>query len=264
MSDTWSVPSHQTFEFAPRKHRHCIAIFVIDEGERLHRQLEVMMPFEDLVDIIVADGGSTDGSIEEEELRSRGVNTLLVKTGLGRLGSQMRMAFAFALKRGYEGIVTIDGNGKDDPAAIPSFVAALSEGFDHLQGSRFIPGGKEVNTPRMRRFAVRMIHAPLISRAAGVRYTDTTNGFRAYSRRFLLDSKVCPFRDVFSGYELHYYLAIRAGELGFRIKEIAVTRSYPSQGPTPTKISPVRGNLAVLGKLVAACCHRYDPPKESP
>jgi hypothetical protein len=97
--------------------------------------------------------------------------------------------------------------------------------------------------------------------SAGFKYTDTTNGFRAYSRRLLLDSRVAPFRDIFKGYELHIYLAIRAARLGYAVTEIPVTREYPASGPTPTKISPVVGNLRMLGALLSACMHRYDPPR---
>lgn len=98
-----------------------------------------------------------------------------------------------------------------------------------------------------------------MSVAAGVHYTDTTNGFRAYSRRFLLDPRVQPFRDVFVGYELHYYLAIRAAKLGFRVCETPVSRVYPAHGPVPTKISPLRGNWLVLRTLVRALRGAYDP-----
>jgi len=104
-----------------------------------------------------------------------------------------------------------------------------------------------------------LLHAPAISLAAGRRYTDTTNGFRAYSRRLLTDPRVQPLRDVFSGYELHYYLAIRAARLGFRVIETPVTRRYPATGKTPTKISPWRGNLLVLRTLAAAVLGRFNP-----
>lgn len=253
------VPSFTVAEHAPRRARYCCAVFVINEGKKLLAQLERMRPHAGLVDVIVADGGSTDGSTAREELAPRGVRALLVKTGPGRLSAQMRMAFAWAMDEGYEGVVTVDGNGKDDVSAIPAFVEALDRGADHVQGSRWVPGGRAVNTPPARYLGVRLLHAPLISLAAGHRYTDTTNGFRAYSRRFLLDPRVQPFRDVFTGYELHYYLAIRAARLGFRVEEIPVTRAYPAHGPTPTKISPVRGNLLVLRTLVRACAGRYDP-----
>jgi hypothetical protein len=171
----------------------------------------------------------------------------------------MRMAIAFALDQRYEGLVVIDGNGKDDVSAIPRFIALLDAGYDHVQGSRYIPGGQGVNTPWVRTLAVRAIHAPLISLAARSLYTDTTNGFRAYSRRLLTDARVQPLRDVFSAYELHYYLAIRAARLHFRVTETPVTRRYPDEGKTPTKISPVKGNLLILRTLASAVLGRFNP-----
>jgi hypothetical protein len=75
---------------------------------------------------------------------------------------------------------------------------------------------------------------------------------------------VALFRDVFVGYELHYYLAIRAARLGFHVTEVPVARRYPAHGPLPSKISPVRGNLRVLRCLFGCCLGWYDPPRETP
>lgn len=254
------VPAHTVTAFRERRHRYCCVLFVIDEGRKLLDQLDRMAPLVDVVDLVVADGGSSDGSTAAAELGPRHLTALLTKTGPGRLSAQMRMAFAWALDQGYDGVITIDGNGKDDTAAVPAFVAALEAGLDHVQGSRFVPGGRAVRTPLARLLGIRWLHAPLISLAAGYRYTDTTNGFRAYSRRLLADPRVALFREVFSGYELHYYLAIRAARLGFRVTELPVTRTYPAHGATPTKIRGLRGNLLVLRTLVRACLGRFDPP----
>jgi dolichol-phosphate mannosyltransferase len=253
------VPAHDRYVFGPRKNRYAVAVFVINEGDRIRTQLREMSALADQIDIIVADGGSTDGSLPPDSLAAIRVRALLVKRGVGRLSAQMRMAIAFALEEGYEGLVVIDGNGKDDIAAIPQFIALLDAGCDHVQGSRYIPGGRGINTPTSRAIAVRVLHAPVISLAARHRYTDTTNGFRAYSRRLLTDPRVQPLRDIFSGYELHYYLAIRAARLGLRVAETPVTRRYPSQGKTPTKISPVKGNLLILRTLASAALGRFNP-----
>jgi hypothetical protein len=218
-----------------------------------------MRPVSDQVDIIVADGGSSDGATEPSRLRSLNVNSLLVKTGPGKLSAQMRTALAFCCVREYAGVIVMDGNNKDDPAAIPRFTTALDEGWDHIQGSRFIPGGRAIHTPWSRWLGIRLLHAPLLSLSAGFSYTDTTNGFRAYSRRLLTDPRVAPFRDAFAAYELHYYLAIRAARLGLRVKEVPVTRAYPAEGKTPTKIHGLRGNFRVLRTLLEACLHRFDP-----
>jgi glycosyltransferase involved in cell wall biosynthesis len=257
--EDWQVPDYNVWEYFEKRHRYCVCVFVINEGEKIQKQLRAMAAFATQLDIIIADGGSTDRSLEPEFLKSNGIRTLLVKTGPGKLSAQMRMAFAYALTQGYAGIVTIDGNNKDDPAALPQFITALDEGYDHIQGSRFIPGGKAVNTPWQRLIGVKLMHAPLISLSSGFHYTDTTNGFRAYSRRLLLDPRVAPFRDVFVAYELHYYLAIRAARLGFRLLEVPVTRRYPASGGVPTKISPLKGNLSVLITLFKACLRQFDP-----
>jgi dolichol-phosphate mannosyltransferase len=80
------------------------------------------------VDVIVCDGGSTDGSNDAALLSRHGVRTLLNKTGPGKLSAQLRVLFAYAVEQGYAGMVMIDGNGKDGVEAIPQFLDALSAG----------------------------------------------------------------------------------------------------------------------------------------
>lgn len=254
----WQVPAHLARPFREKRTPYCVCIPVLNEGTRLHDQLARMKPLAGLADIVIADGGSRDGSVDPERLKPFDVRTLLVKTGPGRLGAQLRMGFGYALEEGYDGVITMDGNDKDDPAALPLFIEALEAGYDHLQGSRYVPGGQAINTPRLRHWGVRLLHAPLLRRAAGHPYTDTTNGFRAYSRRFLIDPRVDPLRDVFQGYELHYYLAIRAARLGFKVKEVPVTRRYPA-GRVPTHIRGWKGHWDILRKLWQACRGRFDP-----
>ena len=253
------MPEHERHVFAPKRHRYCVAVFVINEGERVRRQLQEMAPFADQIDIVVADGGSTDGSLALDSLGEFRLRALLIKRDVGRLSAQMRMAIAFALEEGYDGMVVIDGNGKDDVSAIPAFIRLLEDGFDHIQGSRYIPGGRGINTPLSRSLGVRLLHAPIVSLAARHRCTDTTNGFRAYARRLLADPRVAPLREAFVGYELHYYLAIKAARLGFRCIETPVTRRYPEQGKAPTKIHGISGNVGILKTLARVVLGAYDP-----
>lgn len=260
----WAVPMYSAEEFRPRNERWAVCVFVINEGQRIQRQLERMRSVQAPLDVVLADGGSTDGSTDDQLLASLGVSALLVKQGPGKLSAQMRMALAWCLDKGYEGVVVMDGNNKDDPRALPHFADMLSRGCDHVQGSRFVPGGEAVNTPWSRYWGIKLVHAPLVSLAAGIRYTDTTNGFRAYSRRLLVDPRIAPFREVFSQYELHYYLAIRAAQLGFRVAEIPVHREYPAHGAVPTKIHGWRGNWQILRTLWSACRGNFNPPPLTP
>ncbi|HOQ00856.1 MAG TPA: glycosyltransferase family 2 protein [Acetivibrio clariflavus] len=254
------VPEFETVEFKGKENRYCLCIPVINEGDRIIGQLKRIneLGIDTIIDVILCDGGSTDGSTENTRLKSLGVNTLLVKKGQGKLSAQLRMGYWWALKRGYDGIVTVDGNGKDSVESIPLFIEYLNKGYDMVQGSRYIKGGIAENTPIARHLAVKLIHAPIISLAAGFRYTDTTNGFRAYSRRFLTHEEVQPFRDVFDTYELLAYLSVKAPKIGMKTVEIPVRRSYPKHGKIPTKISFIKGNLLLLKILMKAALGKYD------
>jgi glycosyltransferase involved in cell wall biosynthesis len=259
MNTEWQVPGFGLEQFRSRTHRYAICIFVINEGEKIRMQLSRMSDYASVIDIVVCDGGSTDGSLDFHFLKETRVTAILTKKGPGRLSTQMRMGLAWCMDQGYEGCLIIDGNGKDGLEAIPEFIRLLDLGLDHIQGSRFIPGGKHKNTPFLRLIGVRWVHAPLVSLASRFRYTDTTNGFRGYSRKFLLDKKVLPFRNCFTDYELHYYLAIRAARLGFQVCETPVSRNYPDGGTVPTKISGVKGKVSLLATLLKAVMHQYNP-----
>ncbi|MGV8894716.1 MAG: glycosyltransferase family 2 protein [Burkholderiaceae bacterium] len=256
---TWQVPTFGTPLWLGKKRSWCVVIPVINEGERIKNLLTRMaaLKIDNTADIIIVDGGSKDGSLDLDWLHQVGVRGLVVKTGPGKLSAQLRCAYAFALDHGYEGIVTIDGNDKDDPEAIPRFIAALNDGVDFVQASRFIAGGMAENTPKLRDFAIRFIHAPMLSLFSGFRWTDTTQGFRAYSRKMLLDPSIVPFRDIFMTYELLAYLSYRAPKLGYRCLELSTIRRYP-KGEVPTKISSFKGNLSVLLVLFKACFGIYN------
>ncbi|WP_129126142.1 glycosyltransferase family 2 protein [Geomonas oryzae] len=257
----WEVPSFEIPLWLGKSRTFCVVIPVVNEGSRIRKLLERMSACRtpEISDIIIVDGGTTDGSLDLELLERCGVRGLLVKTGPGRLSAQLRCAYAFALDHGYQGVVTIDGNDKDDPEAIAAFVEALKDGTDFVQASRYLPGGVAENTPRMRDLAIRWLHAPLLSLCSGFHWTDTTQGFRGYSGRMLVDPEIAPFRDLFAGYELLAYLSFRAPRLGYRCRELPAARRYPATGKVPTKISAFRGNLGLLRVLIMACLSRYNP-----
>lgn len=255
------VPDFIQTDFFEKKSDYCLLIPVINENGRLAAELARAKAagIAGLVDIAVCDGGSTDGSTAHGALQAAGVRSLLVKTGPGRQGAQLRTGIWWALGQGYEGILTIDGNNKDSIENIPRFIKKLQEGYDYVQGSRFIKGGLAVNTPLARLVAVRALHAPVTSLTAGHFFTDTTNAFRGYSRRYLTHPEVQPLREVFSGYELLAYLSTRATRLGLRACEVPVARVYPKGEAPPTKIKGLRGNANLLKILWANALGHYNP-----
>jgi dolichol-phosphate mannosyltransferase len=259
------VPKFEIHELSKKKNKYCICIPVINEGDKITKQLKKIddLKINRLVDIIICDGNSSDGSLELKKLKELNVRTLLIKKDKGKLSAQLRMGYYYALENGYQGIITVDGNNKDSMDSIPLFLEKLEAGFDFVQGSRFIKGGKAINTPISRYLALKLIHAPIISLTAKKLFTDTTNGFRGYSKNYLEHKDVKPFRNIFDTYELLAYLSVRASQLKLKVIEVPVIREYPKKGKIPTKISPIKGNIKLIKILFNNFFGKYNPKKIS-
>jgi dolichol-phosphate mannosyltransferase len=255
------VPRFECDEYLPRQNKYCVLIPIINEGERIAKELSRAQKhgIGKIADIIICDGGSTDGCTDAEKLKSLGVNTLLTKRDKGKQGAQLRMGFWWVLERGYKGFITIDGNDKDSIEDVPRFIEKLDNGYDFVQGSRFVKGGKAINTPFIRHISVKLIHAPIISLTAGEWFTDTTNAYRAYSLKYLTHPQVQPLRDIFMTYELLAYLSVRASQLKLKTCEIPVTRAYPPKGKLPTKIGFFKGNSDLMRIFFKNLFRRYNP-----
>lgn len=250
----------ETKLYSKKSNKYCLCIFTLNEFGRLQSQLAKLEHIKQKIDIIIVDGGSTDGTVDDSNIPTDLIKSVLIKHSSRGLGDQMQIAFRFAIEQDYKGVVTVDGNDKDDISeALHRFINALDDGFDHIQGSRFINGGKHKNTPLLRIFGLKYIHAPLISKAASFKYTDTTNGFRAYSKKLLTDGRFQIFRPQLKGYQLHYYMAIESIRRGMKATEVPVTRVYPPSKKVPTKISFFYGNANIFYELIKTCLGYYRP-----
>lgn len=257
-TDSWKLPKFKIDELKKKSSDYCICIPIINEGERIRKQLQRMKALTKIADILICDGGSTDGSTKLKDLRRFKVRTLLTKISPGRQATQLRMGFSYALKQGYKVVVQVDGNNKDGVNAIPKFIKKIESGYDYVQGSRFIKGGKGINTPFKRYFGVRFIASPILSLAARYWYTDVTNGFRAYSAKYLLNPKVKPFREIFVSYSLNFYLTVRCNQIGLKSKELPVLRKYPKTH-IPTKMNKISGELNLLKEVILTTIGKYNP-----
>ncbi len=236
--------------------RAALVIPVWNEGERLLRQLRRLRPYLDRVDVILADGESTDGSTESERLRKLGVKVCLSTSERG-LGRALQLGIGFALEHEYDFILTMDGNGKDGVDAIPRFLAAL-EKHDFVQGSRFLDGGESLNLPAERRLGIRYLIRPLMRAASGFAFTDPTNGFKGFRRDIFSHPGLLAFRPVLGQFAFQFYLNYRLPRLGFRTTEIPVSRAYPS-GELPTKIIGFLPRLRLLRDLMMTCIGLHNP-----
>ena len=175
-------------------------------------------------EVVAVDDGSTDRSaalIEGCEHCS-----LIRNTTRRGIGSSIQSAYRYALDNGYDVFVVMAGNGKDDPAETARVLEPIRSGkADYVQGSRFAPGGVSQGLPRHRQVAIRLF-TWTFSLLVGHRFTDCTNGFRAYRTSILRDSRVDWSQDWLGSYELEYYVHYKAVQLGYRVAEVPVSKVY--------------------------------------
>ncbi len=256
------VPDYSVHVLDIKRAHVALVIPVINEGSRLTSQLSKICSEAFDIDVIIADGGSSDHSTEHQLLSSLNVRALLTKIGSGTLSAQLRMAFHWTHLEGYDFVITMDGNDKDDANGVMSILSALELGFDFVQGSRFIQGGRAINTPKSRLLAIKFLHAPITSLAARFHFTDTTNGFRGFSMKSVIDERVSIFRSEFDSYQLLAYLPVRMSRMGFSVTEVPVTRRYPESGHIPTKIHGLRSHFNLFKILLSASIGMYNPKKD--
>ncbi len=131
-----------------------------------------------VTEVIAIDDGSTDGGNSELE-GIHGVELLSHPHNLGK-GAALRTGFERALKRGYDAVVTIDGDKQHPAEKIPEFIAGL-QSFDVVIGRREFKLG--VMPPH--RILSNKISSLLLSLKTGTRFLDSQSGFRGFRASIL-------------------------------------------------------------------------------
>ncbi|MGE0267952.1 MAG: glycosyltransferase family 2 protein [Candidatus Omnitrophota bacterium] len=203
------------------------------------------------VDYLVMDDCSTDGTTEViRKYKDQGVQTIRQEKQ-GGVGAAIRTAIKHARKQGYEVIAITAGNDKDNPDELPRIIdPILQEGFDFVQGSRYLgANGIGGDMPFYRKIATRM-HPLLMSAITGTKVTDSTNGFRAMRLSIFDDPGINMDQAWLDKYELEPYLMFKAIKLGYKFKEAAVTKIYPAKKLGYTKMKPIVGWWSILRPLI--------------
>lgn len=165
------------------------------------------------VDLLVVDDGSRDAT--SRVAREAGVAVVRHPVNLG-VGGALQTGFRWAVAHGYDIGVQLDADGQHDPAYLGVLLEPVLAGrCDVSIGSRFVEA-TGYRAPLNRRIGMKLFQA-VVKLAIGRRITDTTSGFRAYSRPVM---QVCQheFPKDFPDAPLLIGLARR----GFRLDEVPV------------------------------------------
>lgn len=203
----------------------------------------------DIVDeILVVDDGSADQSVNFAA--DAGASILPLGRTLG-VGAALRAGFGYAVEKNYDVIVVMAGNNKDSPEEIPLLLDPIAEGrAEFVQGSRFLKRDPSFGAmPLYRRLATR-IHPVLFSLAARKKVTESTNGFRAVTRKVLTDPRIDLDQPWLDQYELEPYFYLRTIQLGYPTAEVPVTKIYPPKSAGQTKMKPFTDWWSILRPVI--------------
>lgn len=188
-------------------------------------------------DVLVVDDGSHDNTSKI----AQDAGSLLLKhpTNYGK-GVSLRDAFREV--KGYDVVVTIDGDGQHNPDEIPLLIKPIIDGTaDFVNGSRYIDGFDE-NTPAYRRVGQTVLDIAT-NITAGTHVTDSQSGFRAFKGNTISCYK---FRDP--GFGIESEMIADAAEKNLRIVEVPITVRYDVENSS-TK-GPVSHGVGVLFKII--------------
>ncbi len=202
-------------------------------------------------DYLIIDDASTDGTTEMiQSFKDKGVKTVRHPMRMG-VGAGIRTAIRYAQIQGYEVLVIMAGNDKDNPLEIPRLLdPVLKEDYDFVQGSRYKEaGGIGGDMPAYRKFATKF-HPVLMSLITKRKLTDTTNGFRAFRISLFEDKRFDIDQTWLDQYELEPYLLYKVITLGYKFKETPVTKIYPAKKLGYTKMKPLTGWWSILRPVI--------------
>ncbi|MGE5373302.1 MAG: glycosyltransferase family 2 protein [Solirubrobacterales bacterium] len=148
--------------------------------ERIPRQIDSV----DSISVLVIDDGSTDATVEVA--KRSGAAVIQHYTNYG-VGYAFNSALNYAIEKGYDIMVNIDGDGQFDPADIPRLVQPIVDKMaDFVTGSRFFDRGPIENMSKVKLYG-NYAMSYLIGRLCQQKFKDVSCGFRAYSRETLLN-----------------------------------------------------------------------------
>jgi glycosyltransferase involved in cell wall biosynthesis len=217
--------------------------------------VEEIRAFDPGLDVVVIDDGSTDAT--SREAAGAGAYVVRLPFNVG-IGAAVQTGFKFALERGYDLAVRLDGDGQHDPAELPKLLAALEEhDADVVVGSRFVDGSGEHQGPRTRRVGI-VFFARLVSALTRQRVTDTTSGFQALNRRGIT---------VFAADYPHDYPEVEATVMvykhGLRLVEVPVRMREREHGRSSiTALRSVYYVVKVTLALLVGMLRTYAVPSE--
>ena len=220
-------------------------------GRTLERTFEAI-PRDWVDEVILVDDKSSDDTVEVA--RKLPLHVIWHPHNVGYGGNQ-KTCYLEALQRGADAVVMLHPDGQYEPTLIPDLVAPILNGeADLVMGSRFAEPGAALagGMPRWK-YVVNRALTKFENRVIGTDLSEMHTGYRAYSRKLLLD---VPFLRNALDFSFDTEMLLQASHLGFRIAEVPARSRYFEDASSVDFRQGVVYGVKTLGACVRLMLHR--------
>ncbi len=199
-----------------------IVVMPARNAARTLEQTYAAIPREWVDEIILVDDKSTDETIQVA--RSLPLHVIWHPHNVGYGGNQ-KTCYLEALQREADAVVMLHPDGQYEPSLIPRLVAPVLRGeADLVLGSRLAePGAARAGGMPLHKFLANRGLTAIENRVLGTHLSEMHTGYRAYSRRVLLE---VPFLRNALDFSFDSELLMQASHFGFRIAEVPARTRY--------------------------------------
>lgn len=172
---------------------------------------EVITETSDYVDdVVVVDDGSTDGTAAIAREHGATVIEHVFNTGVG---GAVRTGYQYAIRRDYDFVLQIDGDGQHDPEYIPTLLER-AEDHDMVIASRYLNESFQEYS-LVRKLGITFF-TKTVNILGNIDITDVTSGFRVY--------RVSALREILHRSDKHWAVeqTLEAAKNGQRITEVSI------------------------------------------
>ncbi len=209
-----------------------IIIPTYNENKEIVLDLIEKLNEEGFFDICIVD----DGSRIPLNIFHKGVTVLRHCINRGK-GAAIKTAMTYAIRKKYDIIVTIDGDGQHDPKDIIALIQEIKNGYDIVLGTRLENDSKMPLYKRIANHVGNMVTWVFF----GVYVADSQSGMRAYTISSIekMDIKS-------DGYAFDSEVVREIGRLNLKYKEVPINVKYTEYSMNKENKQTILGGIKTM------------------